>query len=43
MDLLFEQNIGARESGKASADPFHGEAAEKAAEEAVTELTVEKV
>ena len=44
LDLLFEENTPARDFRKATADPFHGLAAEKAAEEAVTELTVvEKV
>ena len=43
LDLLFEENTPARDFHKATADPFHGLIAEKAAEEAVTELTVEKV
>ncbi|CAK7214463.1 hypothetical protein SBRCBS47491_002151 [Sporothrix bragantina] len=43
LDLLFEQSVPARDFKKATADPFHGQEAEKAAEEAVAELRVEKV
>jgi len=42
LDLLFEENTPARDFHKATPDPFHGLVAEKAAEEAVTEFTVEK-
>lgn len=42
LDMLFEQKVGAWKFCEAVADPFHGESSEKVAEQAATEVRVER-